>query len=274
MSQPADADSWAGYEEILLPLGHKDDVNNLTDLAPRLINSRTGTIHFLHLMIEGDYSHLPSEWRIGSQRVTDSHHRMMEEGIDSEPHLTTGNTLPGGILEQATENDCDGILLGWGPKPKSKISSLITEIMNRAEADVIVFKGRGKPAEIESILYPVALVPNERRLRLIQRLMDSTGAGLNFAHVAGNSESDKQQGEEVLEDVKTTAAELGIESETRLTQSDNPVDKIIELSSDYDLMILGPSRGWWLKKALFGHKTDKIASRAECSVLMHKNPEQ
>ncbi len=272
MSNQNNDENWNGYQDILLPLGHKDDVNNLSDLAP-LLNKEGGTIHLLHIMIEGKYSKLPREWRIASRRISESHHALMRKGIASETHMVTAKSLTGGILSQAEESDCDLILLGWGPRPKSSISKLITKVMSNADCDVIVFKARSQPEEIKEIVYPVALKPDDRRLRLIGRLMENTGAKLTFAHVARPGKDDWNSAKKMLKDLQKITLDIGIESDTRLCSNRDPVEELIDISSDYDLMVLGPSRGWWLNKALFGHKTDHIASSCHCSVLMHKNPE-
>lgn len=261
----------AGYDNIMLPLGHKGDVNNLTSLAPLLLEDKKSKIHLVHLMVEGKYSRLPREWRLGSKRVTDSHHELMSRGINSEPHIVTAESLETGMLQQAKETGSDIVLLGWGPKPKSSVSAFVTNIMSNVSCDVIVFKARGKPDEVENIIYPFVLSPKESRLRMINKIMENTGADLTFAHAPGISETDKETGWEKLEKASATAREIGIDSSTSLLPGPDPVEEIADVSKDYDLMVIGPSRDWWLKKVIFGKKPDEIAAKSDCSILMHKN---
>lgn len=265
--------NWGGYRNILLPLGHKADVNNLTTLASLLVDHDQGKIDFLHVIEEGNYSHLPREWRTGSKRVTESHHMMMKKGIHSQKQIVTAKSIVAGILNTAGENDSDAIILGWGPKPKSSISNLASNILSQAGCDVIIFKNRNSLTEVEKILYPVALEPGKNRLQLIGRIVSGTGADLTFTHVTDSSDKDCRQGKELLNKVKRDAEEMGIEAETLLVSGKRVADEIAEVSKNFDLMILGPSNGWWLKETLFGQKTDKIAIKSQCSVLMHKHPE-
>ncbi|MGM0442513.1 MAG: universal stress protein [Elusimicrobiota bacterium] len=260
-----------GYDNILLPLGHRDDVNKLTALAPLLLDKKESKIHLLHLMIEGKYSQLPREWRTGSKRVTASHHKMMRAGINSKPHMITAKSIETGIVNQVRENKCDLVVLGWGPKPKSSISGLVTNIMSNVACDVIVFKARGKPEKIETIIYPFVLTPKESRLRMISKIMENTKAELTFAHATGTSKQDKNSGREKLEKAEATARDIGIKSSTLLLQGADPVEKIAAASKNYDLMVIGPSRDWWLKRVIFGKKPDEIAAKSDCSILMHKN---
>ncbi|MFW6007236.1 MAG: universal stress protein [Bacillota bacterium] len=263
--------TWEGYKKLLLPMGHKADVNNLTTLSSIIVDRKEGKVNFLHVMEEGKYSHLPQEWRVGSKRVTESHHIMMRKGLKSERSIVTSSSILDGILEEAEKKDTDGIVLGWGPKPKSSISKLISKIMSRANCDVIVFKTRNDPAETKNIVYPVAREPNQGRLKLISRIMADTDSSLTFVHVTDRSDKNQKQGKEVLKKSVARANKTGIESETMITYGNDVSEKLSEISRDYDLMILGPSGGWWLTRTLFGHLTDKIASRVNCSVLLHKN---
>lgn len=258
-----------GYEKLLLPLGHKSDVNDLTLLASVLVNKNCGIVEFMHIIKEGSYSRVPGEWRKGSKRVTESHHKMMEMGIKSQRKIVTASSIVGGITREAQEIEADGLILGWGPKPKSSISSLVSRILEKAPCDVMVYKTRGVPQDIESILYPVAKIPDQSRLHLISQIMESTGAGLTLTHVV-KDEKQEDKGRKRLQESRQRAEDFGLNPETKLLQGSSITAELAEVSSEFDLMVIGPSRGWWLQETLFGRVTDKIAARVECSVLLHK----
>lgn len=265
--------NWEGYKKLLLPMGHKADVNNLTTLSSIIIDRKEGKVNFLHVIEEGKYSHLPHEWRIGSKRVTESHHIMMKKGIKSERTIITSRSILDGILEEAENKNTDAIVLGWGPKPKSSISRLISTIMNKANCDVIVFKTRIDPEATENIIYPVAKAPDPGRLKLISRIMTDTGSELTFIHVTDKSDKNQEKGRKILDNSLEIAEEAGIEADSILTYG-NISDKLAEISREYELMILGPSGGWWLTRTLFGHLTDEIATKVNCSVLLHKGSKE
>ncbi|RCW81793.1 hypothetical protein DER71_12221 [Halanaerobium sp. DL-01] len=149
-------ESWPGYNKILLPLGHKADINNLTDLASYIIERKKGMVKFIHVIQEGSYINLPREWREGAQRVTDSHHKMMTYGIHSDREIVTSKTIERGILETAFDMEAEAIILGWGPKPGAKISKMASNIMGNFHGDVIIYKNRVDIEQIKKIMYPVA----------------------------------------------------------------------------------------------------------------------
>ncbi|MCF8008386.1 MAG: universal stress protein [Halanaerobiales bacterium] len=261
---------WTGYNKMLLPLGHKADINNLTNLVSYLIEKKSGIVELIHVMKEGNYSGIPREWREGGDRVTESHHMMMRKGIHSRRKMTTNKSIARGILEEAYDLDADAILLGWGPKPKSKISKMASHIMNNSHCDVIIYKNRVDIKNTKKILYPIAFEPDNSRLNLISRIIQDTNATLTIGHVIDKYKGDENKGEHLLEDAVKKAEKFDIDA-NKLLLKGSPVEDVIgETSEDFDLLIIGPSGDWWLYQTLFGRKTDKIASKTKCSVLLHK----
>ncbi|MCF8000669.1 MAG: universal stress protein [Halanaerobiales bacterium] len=261
---------WTGYEKILLPLGHKADINNLTNLTSFLIEKRKGEVELIHVMPEGQYSRVPKEWREGSKRVTESHHRMMTLGIHSNRKMTTAKSVERGILEEAYDIDADAIILGWGPKPKSNISNMASHIMNNSHCDVIIYKNRNDLDDINNILYPIAFEPDPSRMNLISRIIEETGAQLTIAHMIDKYGGNEQKGQNLLDRAVKDAKNYDIEAESLLLKGKDVEDEVGKVSEDFDLLIIGPSGDWWVYQTLFGKKTDKIASKAKCSILLHK----
>jgi len=261
--------NWKGYKNILLPLGHKADINNLTELASFIIDRKNGSVKFIHVIKEGSYSNLPREWREGAKRVTDSHHMMMGYGIDSEREIVTSKSIERGILETSFEMKADAIILGWGPKPGSKISNLASNIMGNFHGDVLIYKNRTDIDKTQEILYPVAKKPSVSRINLIKHIIEETDATLTLTHYI-EKDRDRKKGEKVLEQSKKNVQEYNIDAKTMLLQGSSLSQAIGEASSDYDLLVIGPSGDWWLYQTLFGKKTDKIAAASKCSILMHK----
>lgn len=261
---------WSGYKKILLPLGHKADINNLTNLTSYLIDKRQGEVELIHIMKQGNYSGLPKEWREGSKRVTESHHNMMRLGLHSNRKMTTAESIERGILEEAFDIEADSIILGWGPKPKSKISKMASKIMNNANCDVIVYKNRNDLDSIENILYPIAFEPDPSRLNLISRIIKETDATLTIAHMIDKHKGSEKKGRSLLDRAIEKAKKYGIEAKSLLLKGRNVEIEVGKASKDYELLIIGPSGDWWVYQTLFGKKTDKIASKAKCSILLHK----
>ncbi|ELY72024.1 universal stress protein [Natrinema pallidum] len=256
-----------GYEHVLVPVGDKSDPNMLTELSSVLVDPRIGTVRFTHVTTGRSFVSSQENWRTGSESVAESQHALREEGIESTGTIRTGSTAVGGILEEAAAYDADAILIGW--TNKDSVSSLVDKLLRKADCDVIVFSADRDPSDIESILVPVVVSPDESRLQLIAIMSQRTGASVTTAYVAGGDGSE-QAGRDILEESVDRLAEYGVQAETELTRASDAIAELGRLSTGHDIMIIGTSRGWWLRKSLFGRKTDKIATEAQCSVLMHK----
>jgi nucleotide-binding universal stress UspA family protein len=267
-------ENWPGYKSILLPLGHKADINNLTELVSYIIDRKKGLVKFIHVIKQGSYTALPREWRNGAKRVTDSHHKMMKYGIHSDREIVTSETIERGILESSFEMEADAIILGWGPKPSSKISKMASNILDNSQSDVIIYKNRIDIDKVKKIMYPVAKSPDASRLNLIRHIMEETGASLTLTHFIDIKKGNRARGEKTLESAKNKAAEFGIEAETLILESGSLTSSIGSASEDYELVVLGPSEDWWVYQTLFGKKTDRIAEAVDCSVLLHKYMEE
>lgn len=271
MNEKKEKKDWQGYNRLLIPIGHESDVNDLTTISSYLVDRKKGRIDFSHVIKGGSYSNIPQEWRIASDRITESHHRMMREGIDSSRNIRMADSVVKGILAQAEENKSDGIILGWGPEPTSSISRLISRIMKNATCDVFVFKNRGISQQLKRILYPTVKEPSKEHLMIIKRIIKDTKARLTLAHVVDGSYTSRKEGKEILKHAVEKAGKMGVKAASLLATGNNSVKEISKLSTNFDLMLLGPSEGYWLTQTIFGRKTDEIANQAHCSVLLHKS---
>lgn len=256
-----------GYERVLVPVGDKSDPNMLTHLSSILVDPRCGAVRFTHVTTDRSFVGSQENWRTGSDSVAESQHTLREEGIESTGTIRTASSALDGILEEADEYDADAILIGW--TDKDSVSNLVDRLLRKANCDVVVFSADGNPVDTDSILVPVVTLPDENRLQMLATMSQRTEATVTFAYVAGD-EGTEAEGQDLLDRSVDRLEEYGVQAETELTSSEDPVQKLGELSGDHDIMMTGTSRGWWLRKTLFGRKTDKIAREAQCSLLMHK----
>jgi len=256
-----------GYERVLVPVGDKSDPNMLTELSSILVDPRRGAVRFAHVTTDRSFVGGQEEWRTGSDSVAEKQHKLRKENIEGTGTIRTASSLLEGILEEARDYDADAILTGW--TDKDSVSSLVDQLIQKAKCDVIVFSGDRNPVATESILVPVVTHPDENRLRMLAIMSKRTHASVTFAYVA-EAEGTEQGGRDLLERSAERLAGQGVQAETELTTAENAVDALQELSAGFDIMVIGTSQSGWLKKTLFGRKTDTIANEAQCSVLMHK----
>ena len=261
------AEQQISYERVLVPVGDKSDPNNLTELASLLVDPRHGAVQFVHVTTDRSFVGSQEAWRTGSESVARNQHQLKQQGIESTGSIRTASSAVAGILEEAEEYDADAILIGW--TDTDAISRIVEQLLRKADCDVLVFRAEEDPTDAESLFVPVVIPPDENRLRMTAILSQRAEAPVTFAYVVG-SDNSEEDGWEVLEKSVTGLEAFGVQAETELVHGNDVIEKLGELSADYDIMVIGTSRGWWLRKSLFGRKTDEIAGAAQCSILMHK----
>lgn len=257
----------AGYDWVLVPVGDKSDPNKLTQLSSILVDPRHGHVQFTHVTTEQSFVRSQEDWRTASDAVTECQHILRDQGIDSSGSIRSSASAVEGILEEAEEQDSDAILIGW--TDKESVSRFVVQLLRQADCDVIVFSGKEEPRDTDSILVPIIAPPGENRLQMLAIMSQRTDATVTFTYIV-SGQGNTQEGRDRLEQSAEGLAEYGVQAKTELTESDDVVQKLGELSADYDMMVIGTSREWWLYQTLFGRKTDKIRRAAQCSVLMHK----
>ncbi|MCU4742612.1 universal stress protein [Halobacteria archaeon AArc-m2/3/4] len=255
-----------GYERVLVPVGDKSDPNMLTELSSILVDPRRGTVRFTHVTTDRSFVGSQENWRTGSASVAESQHTLREEDIESTGTIRTASSAVNGILEEASEYDADAILIGW--TDKDSVSSLVDKLLRKADCDVVVFRADEDPMDTDSILVPVVVPPDENRLQMLAIMSHRTNASVTVATLV--DDGDEQESRDFLERSVERLAAYGVQADAELAHASDVTEGLGRLSADYDLMVIGTSRGWWLTKSLFGRKTDTIAAKAQCSVLMHK----
>ena len=75
-----------------------------------------------------------------------------------------------------------------------------------------------------------------------------------------------QEGQEAVDAVKAQCDAAGIPCET-LVVGGRPADTIVEMSADYDLIVMSTLGKTGVKKYLIGSVAEKVVRMAECKVL-------
>ena len=82
-----------------------------------------------------------------------------------------------------------------------------------------------------------------------------------------SKENTKANLEKIQKDADLLLAEYKNIAALRIEYSETPIEKVSELTAEYDLLILGTPQKDTLKSMLFGTGKDKFAEYSACSVL-------
>ncbi len=81
----------------------------------------------------------------------------------------------------------------------------------------------------------------------------------------------EKEGEEELEFVKKEAEALGVKVTTRIEEG-SPSRKIVDLSAEHDLVVMGTLGRTGFSKLLLGSVAERVVRFAKCPVLVVRSP--
>ncbi|MFP4005543.1 MAG: universal stress protein, partial [Candidatus Hadarchaeia archaeon] len=245
------------YRNILVPVRHPNDVNRIAEFAQTMVGR--GKITFLTVIREDDFMEMQSDWRESSQVIEKYEDRITSRKIRIDTEIRYSDSTWKGIVEQAEEDDSDVILMGWGGKItfRSLRQTPVEKVLSHSDRDVAVFQNQGTKIEgMEKILLPVAYKDYDysKRLSLILQLIESTGAECTLGHVLLEGRSEEEV-EDIFEGPREFMKENGVDVGTKIIEGKEVPDTLIDISSDYDLIVLGPTREYVFSRYMFGWLT-------------------
>ena len=186
--------------------------------------------------------------------------------IDFESVVT--HEVSNTVAQLSGQTNCDWLVMGWNGKAHSGllIRNPIGWLLTHVNSNFALFKDSGIK-NISRVL--IALRPGRKDknfLAVAERVCAFYGASLTLLHIVTPSFSKKAATNMESKSVQLLSG-LKIKSDLKIVKSENPLNSISSISSDYDLLILGaPEKDSWIS-VLFGAGKDKFTENSACSVL-------
>lgn len=186
--------------------------------------------------------------------------------IDFESVVT--HEVSNTVAQLSGQTNCDWLVMGWNGKAHSGllIRNPIGWLLTHVNSNFALFKDSGIK-NISRVL--IALRPGRKDknfLAVAERVCAFYGASLTLLHIVTPSFSKKAATNMESKSVQLLSG-LKIKSDLKIIKSENPLNSISSISSDYDLLILGaPEKDSWIS-VLFGAGRDKFTENSACSVL-------
>ncbi|BBJ27798.1 APC family permease [Athalassotoga saccharophila] len=167
------------------------------------------------------------------------------------------------VDEFAIQNKIDMILMEWKEEKKA-FSKWEKKILERSPVDVGIMKFTGN--QFKRILFPYSgSIYSQMAADLVKRIADAYDAKVTILKIIyEENEKEIEEYKKVLAHILET---LKIDGEILIEYSPSAWQKIVELSKEYDLVIVGISTDWNTGDSLLGLKTDLIFEEAQSSVL-------
>jgi len=192
--------------------------------------------------------------------------KSQELSIDFESVVT--HELSNTVAWLSGQTNCDWLVMGWDGRAHSGIlvRNPIGWLLAHVNSNFALFKDNGIK-NIGKIL--VALRPGRKDknfLAVAERICRFYNASLTLLHIVTPTFS-KVAAKKMEEKSVGLLSGLKVKTELRIVQSEDPMGSMSELSSEFDLLILGaPEQDSWIN-VLFGTGKDRFTESAACSVL-------
>jgi basic amino acid/polyamine antiporter, APA family len=189
--------------------------------------------------------------------------------VTIRPVVRVSRSLPKGIVHAAEEENCNLIVMGFTGEEASASIQLVEDVLHYARTDVILFKLRGEfaPRRIGVSL------GGSGNLNLIVRLAgalaDRHGGHITFLNILPENYTAEQKAHSskiLVEAIRHHGAKALYRIE--VASSDQPLDFLVERSTEFDLLIVGATKVKFLEKAAVGPFSSQIAMRSDCSVAI------
>lgn len=273
---------------ILVPLANPDTEYSLLKLSSALARKHKAHLQLIHVL--GMPTQTPLEagrLEYEKQRLdkktlleTASYHAS-EQGIRARATTIVAHSISSAILSVADIEQPEFVIMGWRGEVRipRTYGTNVASVLKIAKGNVLVLKDRGLD-DVRRILVPVSGGVHARLgLELAHDLATEWKTKVTALNVqigsgpsADSSEYERKsvrlfqsEAEDFVREKLNTA---GVKAEVRIVMDTDIVRAILRSTEDKDLIVIGASEEWALRRWLFGSIPDKVANQASVSVLM------
>jgi uncharacterized hydrophobic protein (TIGR00271 family) len=195
-----------------------------------------------------------------------------QEKLPIQTMTRVARSVAQGILDAASEENVDLIMLGWEGPTRSRGASLgriADAVLKDAPCDVLVVRGEHVD-HIKKILVPTAGGPHaQASARLATLLMKALQAKVTLLYIQSEPVTAKHM-EENRRRITETVDRLSMKPppEKKVVTAPSVTEGIIQEAQEHDLVLLGVSEESLLDQIIFGSIPLQVAARAPHTALV------
>ncbi len=269
---------------VLVAVGHPQRSGNLLTVAGSILQVEPGDLMLLHVITVPDQ--LPvSVGRdfVDEVRPTIDQAARQAEGMGMSPTclVRVGHRPADAIIDTVEETQANFVVLGWQGRvsdPQTLIGTNIDRIVKEAHANVVVVRG-DVTLPAGRILVPVQHPAHGHLVsQFATPLLGPEEGYIEMLHVVDPQLSPHERAQRAatlrdalrrLHDEEEMEANERPQRRVRIRiAAGDVVEEVVRRSEDFDLVILGASRESWIRRTLWGNKTQRIAARIQCPLML------
>ncbi|HEM62063.1 MAG TPA: TIGR00341 family protein, partial [Chloroflexi bacterium] len=262
---------------VLVPLGPGERQTELIKLAVALADQEGGEVLPLRVVT------IPAQLALREgARMAEGVESVFSWSLSAEdtgqvlltPTTRVARSVSQGILDTATEEKCDLLVLSWEGHSGTKggvLGSVLDPVVQSAPCDVLLVKD-GAVSEPDSILLPTRGGTHAAMAaRLAVKLARWRGAKVTVLYVSREG-APAEEREDAMELIERTVE--GLEADDlivpKVITAPGVVGAILKEATKHSLMILGASEEGLFGRVLFGTIPERIARKSESPVMIAK----
>jgi amino acid transporter/nucleotide-binding universal stress UspA family protein len=278
---------------LLVPLANPETEQSLLKVSTALAKSRRARLRLIHVIQvpvqtpleagRAQYEKLREE----KETLLDVASRhAVEQRVKSRSNTIVAHNVPSAILSVADTENPDLIIMGWrGEDRMPRIQrNTVSGVLKLAKGNILVLKDRGL-SNLKKILVPISGGPHALLgLKIAQELASIWGAKITALNIqkgkgimATESEFDRKSLElfqgEAEKFVRETLIKAKVNATPAVIFETNIAEAIVRVAKEHDLVVMGASNEWFLRRRVFGSVPDLVANSAPVSVLMVRSSE-
>jgi amino acid transporter/nucleotide-binding universal stress UspA family protein len=258
---------------ILVALSSPASAPSLVALATAVARKNNAEVILLHVIEveEGRplLSGVPSETEVAAF-LEESHVRLTELGIPVRSLVRIAHRISEGIVDVASEEDCNFIVMGRPQRPTFVdrfFSSVIGSVVRDTTCEVAVLHGHIPKEGLRRILVPYGRnVHTKLAFDMAPAIVEYFGCEGRIAFVADPELSAAERGER-LREIRETAQASGLEAAVDVVHSPDVAQAIVQQSHHTDMIVMGGRTGGFLHLLLGQSLSQEITEHAVCPVL-------
>jgi nucleotide-binding universal stress UspA family protein len=271
--------------EIVVAAENPAQVEQLVRTAGDLARVRNGTIRLISVVVKSHDSpfEMFSDETI-RQEFSGDRQALLERATETAPadvpveaELVVAGSVAAGVLEAVANPATEALVVGWhGPTSRSEVvlGTSVDTLLRRAPCDVYVERVGRIAGEVDRILLPVAGGPHVRPAAAAATAIAATNDGTVTAVSVLEAGTDREAATEWLTEAAealTAAPGPEVAVETGVRESESVEDALVEMATEYDIVVFGATRQSGLRERLVGSVPRRVADRTDRTVILARN---
>jgi basic amino acid/polyamine antiporter, APA family len=260
---------------ILVPMANPENQQAIFAVSNALLGKNKGEIIALSVVQtpkQTDFYSALSEQDISFEIMERTAELAKLSNAPIKPMIRASHNISQGIVHAAVDKACNMIVMGYGGKPEKGKKNLMQHVLNETNTDIVFIKIHKDLSDFIPKKIAVAMggkVNTGLMVDLAAGLADNYEGHISFLTILPKdftlkqkTDSDKVLAEAIQRNRKAVLYSVHTYS------SADPLQLLVELSKDYDLLIIGTVKVKFFQRNVLGTFATELAEQAKCSVAV------